>query len=223
MLALGWAACSAVEPTSSSLEEPPSPRLVVLRGAAEPPMASDAIPSFEVGFEGAGSNRALDRRAIAFVPRWRRGAAIIDPERRLYEVLPNGARRMLVANTGAELALDGDRLVYAVETGRGAEVRTHDGTTERTLASGLSSAGLFRAENGMLAFVAARPGGIAGVWIASLDGDARCMTNCDLRTGERWTERFVALPASADAWSFAGGRVGWSDAAGARHELGVRR
>jgi hypothetical protein len=214
--------CSAIEPAPAPLVEPSAPRLVALGSAQPVPPGSDAVPAVEVAFElSDGSRRPIDRRAIAFVPRWRQGAALIDPERRLYEVLPSGARRLLVASAGGELAVSRDEalLVYAVERG---EVRTHDGVTERTIAAGLSSAGLLRFVDRSVAFVGARPGGIAGVWIAALDGSgARCLTNCTLRTGEPWLDRFVAPPSSASAFRLEDGVLSWTDRDGVRHEAAV--
>jgi hypothetical protein len=223
LAALVWLiGCSAIEPSPAPLIEPSGERLVAVGSPQAGPAGSDSVPAVAVAFQFSdGSRRPVDRRAIAFVPRWRRGAALIDPERRLYEVLPNGERRMLVAGAGGELAIspDGRLLVYAVERG---ELRTHDGESERTIASGLSSAGVLRVLDRHVAFVGARPGGVAGVWIAAIDGSgARCLTNCALRTGEPWLDQFVAPPSSAGAFRLENGVLGWIDRDGVRREASI--
>jgi hypothetical protein len=54
-----------------------------------------------------------------------------------------------------------------------------------------------RVEGDHLLFVGGRAGGVAGEWVAPLDGaGARCLTNCDLETGTDWTARFVPPPTS---------------------------
>lgn len=221
--ALVWlVGCSAIEPSPAPLVEASGAQLVAIGSPQPGPPGSDAVPAVEVAFQLAdGSRRAVDRRAIAFVPRWRRGAALVDAERRLYEVLPSGERRMLVSGAGGELAISPDErlLVYAVERG---EVRTHDGESERTIASGLSSAGVIRVLDRYVAFVGARPGGVAGVWIAAIDGSgARCLTNCGLRTGEPWLDQFVAPPSSAAAFRLENGVLAWIDRDGVRREASI--
>ena len=62
-----------------------------------------------------------------------------------------------------------------------------------TLATGLASVGVMRLEPERVLFVGARNGGVAGVWVADADG-ARCVSNCDLRTGTDWQGRFVPPP-----------------------------
>jgi hypothetical protein len=190
--------------------------------ASQPPPGSDAVPRSRVAFRMPdGSLRPVDREAIAFVPRFGAGAALVDPERRLYEVTPDGQRRMLAAGASGSLAVSPgeDLLAYAVTRGALGELRVHDGTEERTLARGLASAGALGFADGgaRLFFVGGRPGGVAGVWTATTDGDARCLTNCELRTGEPWQDRFVPLPASALAFEPERDAVAWTDADGARH------
>lgn len=223
------AGCAGPEPGAQRAllgDETDAPTLVALAPVgSQPPEANDASPRFAVAFRMPdGTTRPVDREAIAFVPQWRSGAALVDPERRLYEVLPDGMRRMLVAGATGALAVSPDRseLAYVVASDVLGDLRVHDGSTERTLASGLASIGNLRfSEDGTLvAFVGASPGGIVGVWIAG-QGGARCLTNCALRTGEDWQDRFVPPPSDADRFVLRVDTIGWTDPDGAEHEIAI--
>ena len=171
------------------------PTLVTLGAWTE--TVGDQLPRVRVGFRGAGSDDVpLDREAIAYVERWRDGAALIDPERRLYQVWPDGRRRMLARDVSA-LATDGERLAFVVRRDLHAELRVHDGAQARTLARGLASCGVLRVEPDRVLFVGAAPGGVAGVWVADRGG-ATCVTNCDLRTGQPWQDRFEPPPSDPE-------------------------
>lgn len=180
----------------------------------------DAVPLRRVAFrEGA----PLPDAVVSFASGWRDAAAIVDRDGRLYEVRPTGERRMLSANVGGGLAVssDGRWLAYAVQRDVLGELRVHDGAQERTIARGLASLGALRIVDDRVLFVGGAPGGVAGVWIASVDGDARCLTNCDLRTGRPWQHRFVPLPASADALELVDDVVAWRDAYGGQHAVSL--
>ncbi len=218
VLSLGCTAPEPGEQARTGVEE--APALVALAAAPEGPQASDAVPARRVAFRMPdGTTRPLDREAIAFVPRWGGGAALVDPERRLYEVRPDGQRRMLARGATGALAAsdDGATLAYVIAAGVLGELFTHDGERERSLASGLAAIGALRVTGDRVLFVGARPGGVAGVWIAGPDG-AECLTNCALRTGEPFEDRRVPLPASPSSFELEAGRVAWIDHDGARHE-----
>lgn len=188
-LSLFLLGCSSAGPATASLDEAPS--LVTLGEWSQ--TVGDQVPRVRVGFQFPdGRVTAIDREAIELVPRWRDGAALIDPERRLYQVWPDGNRRMLTRDAYA-LATDGGLLAYAVVPDLHGELRVHDGEHERTLARELASIGLLRVDGDRVLFVGAAPGGIAGVWVAD-DAGARCITNCDLSTGEPWQDRFEPPP-----------------------------
>mgnify|MGYP000106070423 CR=1 FL=1 len=194
LLSLALIACqpAAERARSAPLEAP----LELVALGLEAPDGPDALPTHAVAFRSPdGALRPVDRRAARFVPRWRDGAALVDPEGRLYQVWPDGQRRMLAAGVTA-LAVSDDlsRLAFAVRTD--GSLRVHDGEVARTLAEGFVSIGALRFDptGARVAFVGARNGGVAGVWVAGPDG-AACQTNCDLRTGERWGDRFTPPPA----------------------------
>lgn len=219
----GCAAPDSAERASSAAVE--APTLIAIGEASQGPPGSDAVPRRSVAFRMPdGSLRPVDREAIAFVPRWQGAAALVDPERRVYEVRPDGMRRMLAADASGSLVVSGDErlLAYVVMRDVLGELRVHDGENERTIASSLASIGVLRFDQTRILFVGARPGGIAGVWAAALDGSgARCLTNCDLVTGTDWQPRFVPPPSSPDAFDVRGSAVTWIDPDGARHALEV--
>lgn len=186
-------ACSSaqdIQPQTSALSEPP--HLVAL--AEAPDTVGDQTPRTRVGFmDGQGNITEHDQRAHLFVERFRDGAALVDSEGRLYQVWPF-ERRMLAAEVSA-IASDGERLVYVAQNHDGLSLRVHDGASERVLARGLASAGVLKIEAERILFVGAANGGVAGVWQASaIGGEAHCITNCDLRTGEPWGDAFVPPP-----------------------------
>lgn len=208
--------CAASDAARVEVRE--GPVLIAIDRPSQGPPGSDFVPRRRVALRMPdGSTRAIDREAVAFVPAWRGGAALVDPEGRLYEVGAGGALRMLAASVGGELAVAGERLVYAA--GSAGELRAHDGREERTIASGLASIGALRVVEGRVLFVGAVNGGVAGLWHAPLDGSgARCLTNCGLRTGTDWGARHVPLPGSTESLAIEGDQVVWTDADGARHQ-----
>ncbi len=221
-IALLLAGCTAGEALGrggAALEE--RPVLVAVGPASQGPQASDAVPAREVAFRMPdGSMRSVDRLAIAFVPRWRDGAALVDRERRLYEVRPDGQRRMLARGATGALAVsdDGSTLAYVIAPGVLGELRTSDGRTERVIARDLASIGTLRIAGDEVAFVGATPGGIAGVWVASVY-EARCYTNCELRTGTEWQHLFMPPPIDASSFEVTRDVVSWMAPNGIRAEV----
>jgi hypothetical protein len=168
------------------------------------PQGGDGAPRMTLAFELAdGTERAIEGQATAYA-RFRDGVALVDRERRLVLVTADGARRVLAQQSGAPpVQGPGGELAYVARYGLVAELHVlrPDGR-DRIVASGLADAGtLVPQRDGSVLFVGARPGGVAGVWRASAEGqtDARCLTNCELRTGTDWSDRFVALPTDAAA------------------------
>ena len=89
LLSLALIACqpAAERARSAPLEAP----LELVALGLEAPAGPDALPTHAVAFRSPdGALRPVDRRAARFVPRWRDGAALVDPEGRLYQVWPDG-------------------------------------------------------------------------------------------------------------------------------------
>jgi len=170
---------------------------------------TDTRPHFTLALRDKnGARIPIEGRALAHVT-FVGGIALVDAERRLIVVSSGGARRVLAEQAGAPPARGASgELVYVAQRDVGAELHVLDaGGVDRTLASGLASAGLLAPQpDGTILFVGARSGGVAGLWSASA-GDTRCLTNCDLRTGQPWGERFVPHPGDIAAIRVTGERV----------------
>lgn len=186
------AGCASEIPSAGTVGALQSPQVLVAISPAAP-TRGDERPRTPVAFRDAEGNLSPVGDASVFLPRWLDGAALIDAGR-LYQVWPDGRRRMLAANVAA-IASDGERLVFVVEDNLEAVIRLHDGSQVMQVAGGLASAGVMRLDAERVIFVGAAPGGVAGVWTAPLDGSGpRCATNCTLRTGEPWLDDFVPPP-----------------------------
>lgn len=216
-LALWMMGCA---PAPAAVQQPldEAPRLVAVGEATEGPEGGDMRARFTVAFAMPdGSRRAVDREAIAFVERWREGAALVDPERRLYEVLPDGTRRML-ARDAVGLAVGGERLAYVVERGGFGSLHVHDGERDTRVAQRFASIGAVRLDGETVTFVGVRPGGIVGVWQLDLGEEPRCLSNCALRTGEPFADRMIPVPTRADDFELTATHVAWT-VDGVRHEV----
>ncbi|MFK7985796.1 MAG: hypothetical protein AB8I08_07160 [Sandaracinaceae bacterium] len=221
--ALLWLGCTmpptAPSPTAAAeLAQSEAPQLVVTeRLGGDGPDAPDQLRmAFRRGDE---TGAPLDRLAIGWVPRWGDGAALVDPDGRLYEVSLNGTRRMLAQGAVGPLSADGVRLAYTTESGFLTDLHVHDGQAATTWARGLAAAGVLRLEGARLFFVGGPPGAVVGLWEARADGPPRCWSNCALRTGTDFGDAFVAPPGRAEDITPLEEGVRWVDAAGVTHEV----
>lgn len=170
----------------------------VLTKESDVPVGGDGAPRMTLAFElEDGSQRAIEGEHTAYA-RFRDGVALVDRQKRLLLVTPDGAQRVLAQEAGAP-PVQGPTgaLAYVAKYGLVAEVHLLgiDGR-DRIVATGLADAGTLTPQrDGSMVFIGARAGGVAGVWSASADGrPAQCVTNCELQTGTPWGERFVPLP-----------------------------
>lgn len=208
----------ASQTTGAELAQAEGAHLVVTaRFAANGP---DAPERLQVAFRrGDDVGPPLDRQAIGWVPQWADGAAIVDPEGRLYEVSPGGDRRMLERGVVGPLSADGGRLAYTTESGFLTDLKVHDGQAAEVWARGLAAAGVLRLSGERLFFVGGPPGAVVGLWEARADGPPRCWSNCGLRTGTDFRDAFVAPPGRAEDITPLGDGVRWVDPSGATHEV----
>src|SRR5262249_20915171 len=129
------------------------------------------------------------------------GAALVrDVDGALWRIDASGDRLRISVKVvdGPVLSPDG-RLAgwFSGLPGEPSELWTWDGQVTRRLARGVAgSAGLrFDPRGEWIAFVSAKNGGIAGLWLTPVrPGAARCLTNCDLRVHENWRARYRPLP-----------------------------
>jgi hypothetical protein len=178
------------------------PELVATPLAIEAPPQSDAAPQWALAFEYQDGRRvALEERALAFSP-FREGVALVDTSRRLLLISPDGSRRTLSSTTATTPALGpSGELYYTARYDTVAELhRLTAAGHDEVIARELSSIGLLapQADESVL-MVGAPNGGVAGIWrVAPGAHAAECATNCELKTGEPWGDRFVPPPGTVE-------------------------
>jgi hypothetical protein len=189
------------------------PRLEVTRVAWEPPVGTDALPLVELTWiDDRGARRRLDGSWVSGVAI--AGAALVrDVDGTLWRIDASGDR----------LRIGQKRLAgwFSGLPGEASELWTWDGEVTRRLARGLAgSAGLrFDPRGEWIAFVSARNGGIAGLWLTPVrPGAARCLTNCDLRVHENWHARYRPLP-RLDTLTFGDATLRFLDLEGRAQEV----
>ena len=200
-----------------------APEIEVTGVSDDTPSGGDGGPRLTLAFRYSDGTRVpIEGQALAYAA-FRDGVALVDVKRELALVSPDGSRRVLARESGAPpVRGPGGELFYVARHGLVAEVHALDvGGNDRILASGLSNAGVLAPQaDGRLLFVAALSGGVAGVWIAER-GASRCLSNCDLKTGVAWGDRFVPLPRDASAIRVAAERVEWDASDGTRRSVAL--
>jgi hypothetical protein len=220
-LGISLGSCAS-EPSSAPIRDE---NVEVNRQVDEVPGGTDTPPRFAIALRATdGTKTPLESRALAHVT-FSGGLALVDSTRRLVVVAADGARRVLAEEAGAPPARGArGELVYVAQADTGAEVHVLEpGGADRVIATGLASAGLLAPQpDGTTLFVGARNGGVAGLWTIGSSG-SRCLTNCDLKTGEPWGDRFVPPPGEVAAIKIVGARVEWQAHDGKRYgaELGA--
>lgn len=188
------AAAKPVEPAS----EAGRPSVVATQLAVDAPPQSDAPPRWRLAFRyPSGRSVPIAERAIAYTP-FRDGVALIDLQRRLLLISPDGSQRTLASSssTSPKLGPSGE-LYYVARYGTVAELhRLSEAGRDQVIARELSSIGLIApgADHAVL-LVGARNGGVAGMWRVDEGATAaRCLTNCELQTGRAWKGGFQPPP-----------------------------
>jgi len=216
------AACQASPSSGAIATQPaaleqatPTEELQLLRlpGSDEPPPeASDAAPLLRYELVAGLASRQLPPALFAALSG--DTAVVWLPDHRLARFGLDGAPRLIARSVSSPPWVGEDRVVFAPEVGDTVELRLLRQGVETTLARGLASAGMFRLgpdARGVF-FVGAQNGGVAGLWFARVDRDeARCLTNCELRTGSPWGDAFVPPPGSAESLEFDGDSVRYLD------------
>jgi hypothetical protein len=208
---------------SPAVAAQPASQIEVLGVRDDTPAGGDGQPRMSLAFRYADGRRVpIEGEATAYAP-FRDGVALVDTQKQLVLVARDGARSVLARVAGAPpVRAPGGELVYVARHDLVAEVHVLDaGGRDRVVASGLADAGVLAPQpDGRLFFVAARNGGVAGVWLAER-GAARCLTNCELETGTPWGDKFVPLPTGADAIRASAGRVEWDASDGSRRSVAL--
>jgi len=215
---------AAVEPGRATTAGKTVLAVRVLSVQDDTPAGGDGAPRMTLAFELADGTRvAIPEQATAYAA-FRDGVALVDRERRLLLATADGARRVLAREAGAPPARGpAGELAYVARYGLVAEVHLLgiDGR-DHIVASGLADAGALAPQrDGSLLFVGARAGGVAGLWRASVQAPARCLTNCALETGSAWGDRFVPLPRDAASLRLYANRVEWTASDGTQRSAAL--
>jgi len=176
--------------------------LALTRGPAlwaPPEQGADGAPQFEVRWSPGGA--VFPSPAIASLP-WGDAAAVVDASRRLHRFQRDGRLEPIAEQVSTPLASrDGQWLGYAAGPDYGPkDVHVVDRNgRDRVVAAGVLAPTLlaFAPDGHELELLAAGPGGVMGRHVIDLEAatpSARCLTNCQLRTGEDWGDAFVELP-----------------------------
>ena len=185
------------------------------------PEGADGAPRLALAWRGADgtlSPIALPSPAVD-AEVWQGAAAVLTQEGALYRA-EGAALEPIAQDVIGELGVsdDGARLAYVVEDGEALGTLHVKGESDVVIARGLQSAGRFRftPEGQAILFVGAERGGVAGLWVAALDGSgARPLTNEGLRTGRPWNGAFVEPPAAAADLEIDGDTVRYMTSEGA--------
>lgn len=203
MLATAAIGCAAAGPQAQPQPQPvtETPVLVATPLANEAPPQSDAVPLWSLAFQYANGTRTpIEERARAYTP-FRDGVALIDTQRRLLLISPDGSRRTLSSTTATTPVLGpSGELYYTARYGTVVELhRLSSEGRDAVIARELSSIALLAPQaDGSVLITGARNGGFAGIWRVAPGADsASCATNCELRTGQPWQGRFVPPPGTA--------------------------
>lgn len=191
--------CAPARPVARPAE---APSLVATPLAIDAPPQSDAVPEWALAFAYSDGTRVpIAERAIGYAP-FRDGVALIDTGRRLLLISPDGSRRTLSSTTATTPVLGpSGELYYTARYGTLTELHRLSAAGQgEVIARELSSIALLAPQpDGSVLLVGATNGGVAGLWrVAPGAHTARCATNCELKTGEPWGERFVPPPGTAE-------------------------
>ena len=204
--------CSEVRVHEARVASPE--RIVVVEQLAAPPEGGDGPAVVTLAYEGEEGSAVIPGAALSGVA-FQGGALVLRPDGAL-EMVREQARSVIdqgvvvapvVAADGAHAAWVASRPLDELAL---VVVDTEGGRVEA--AAGLVSIGAIAFEetrsHRRIAFVGAVNGGIAGVWVSSVDESMRprCLTNCLLRTGMDLAEM---TPLPETPIHFAGDTLRW--------------
>lgn len=193
----------------------------IVRTLSSPPEGGDGPSLVELSITSADGDHTFG--PVVGGVAWEDGALILHADRRLSLGRANGEE--LAIDTDVTfvpvVAPDGQHYVYArSEDGTSFSLVSRSTSSRATLAHGLASIGAVRFIDadaaGRFVFVAGRPGGVAGLFLARTSSSelAVCLTNCALRTGQPWGDAFVPLPADLESLSLDGDVLTYADESG---------
>jgi hypothetical protein len=232
---MSLAACAAdVPPTGAArvpLEAPalpsgarrlvalPGAELVALRTLFEAPEGAGDPTQLALGVVRGGQVTPLELPSPALgAVAWGDVAAVLSVDGTLRRVGADALPVLVARDVVTEPAVsdDGRVLAYVAHDGSlGYALRVLEAGRTRTIARDVPHAGALRFSPDVrtLVFIGASRGGVMGLHSLAVDAPPdgsvlpRCLTNCELVTGQPWGARFVPLPAGARALRFEGDDV----------------
>ena len=208
------AAAAPLESALTTLGHGSRGELVVLAVEWTPPPGADGASHLAIGWRDADGRvtRLAPPRGAIGARVWRDDAVVLGEDGSLVRLGSGGARELASSVLG-ELATsdDGTLLAYTTADGELGALHVASEARDVIVARGLASAGRVRFTPDLSAviFVGADSGGVAGVWVASVDGSfaAHALTNGALRAGTAWQASFVPVPGRAEDFVLVGSDV----------------
>lgn len=208
------AATGSLENVLATLGHGSRGELIVLAVDWTPPPGADGASRLSLGWRDASGNvTRLAPPAGAIGARvWCDDAVVLGEDGKLVRFGVHGITE-LASDVLGELATSDDGLLLAYVTADAELGALHVASDERdvVVARGLGSAGRvrFTPDLSAVVFVGADAGGVAGVWVASVDASvpAHALSNGALRAGHAAPAAFVPVPGRAEDFSFVGSDV----------------
>ncbi len=183
-----------------------------MRPVAESSRSIDGQPRFEVIRRAAdGTEQTMADLAVAVVSvdgePW-----LVTPNRVLLRVTAAGGRDVLDYDVMVPPVMFDDLVAWVAGKLSNNEIKLHvDGRT-RVVAGGLTAVSSLRfaSDGEHLLVVGAGAGGVVGLHVVDVQrGVRQCLTNCEIRVGMPWRNRFVPPPSNLDALELVGDDVSW--------------
>lgn len=221
-------ACGQVEQGPAGVntvgaDEPGEVVVIELEVAA--PEGSDAEPRVQLARRGSdGALSPLPGEYLSALD-FRSGVAAVTASRELHIVRDEGSQSVLARQVdGLPTRASDGSLVYAARFGQTVEIHwlTTQGEDHRLASFRGSATRLAPQGDQTVAFVGSVNGGVAGLWIADPRG-ARCITNCELRTGQPWGDAYRPPPGEASTIRLGDSSIEWQTAEGTWESAPLRQ
>lgn len=193
LAATTWLGCAPSAEGSPAAIVAPASAVTIDEVVTTPPPGGDGPDVVRLALETDEGRRPIGGEALGGAP-FLDGALVLRPDRTL-ELVRSVTRRSVLDREvlfTPVVSSDGEHAAWAAEHGLEQVLVVIGREGERSeAAQGLISIGAVvldpstHGPSRRVAFVGARNGGIAGLWVSHVDGHGlRCLTNCTLRAGQ---------------------------------------